>query len=286
MKHLERKPTLSLLYIFVLLIIQFDSQRFGVLSKYNQAELQKEGESIRNLDQWGHTLVSSSASPRPGGYQVNPGRMQFSSLDHTYPARWSDSPYTQVDYRSFQPGFGPSMYGLPFCARNETRTSSSLTDLINMRDNLSYQPEGNSHLGGQDHLPHMRQWGSTDHFRHDAHLDLQENVTPSSSSTVTRDFTGWGLPDCVINEEQSKSLDMLQAFQKKQSNYTKWLLVFEDEGKLSQAFEKIARRLEESRPMDDQTQELELESTGLFPWNHALSTTENQRKYIRSLFEE
>jgi hypothetical protein len=49
MKHLERRPTLSLLYMFVLLIIQFDSQRFGVLSKYNQAELQKEGERLSFL---------------------------------------------------------------------------------------------------------------------------------------------------------------------------------------------------------------------------------------------
>ncbi|KAA1079225.1 hypothetical protein PGT21_004396 [Puccinia graminis f. sp. tritici] len=237
MKHLERKPTLSLLYIFVLLIIQFDSHRFGVLSKYNPAELQKEGENIRNLDQWGHTLVSSSASPRPGGYQVNPGRMQFSSLDHTYPARWSDSPaYTQVDYRSFQPGFGPSM-----SAETGGRTRNFI-DLINMRDNSSYQPEGNSHLGGQDHLPHMPQWGSTDHFRHDAHLDLQENVTPSSSSTVTRDFTGWGLPDCVINEEQSKSLDMLQAFQKKQSDSRSAVAFWEDSLKGKQPYNPLQKK--------------------------------------------
>jgi hypothetical protein len=69
-------------------------------------------------------------------------------------------------------------------------------------------------------------------------------------------------------------------------NYTKWLIVFEDEGKLFQAFEKIGMRLEESKPIRDQTQELTLELTGLFPWDHAFSTTGNQREYIRSLFEE
>ncbi|KAA1080962.1 hypothetical protein PGT21_026402 [Puccinia graminis f. sp. tritici] len=94
----------------------------------------------------------------------------------------------------------------------------------------------------------------------------------------------------IFKERIFKTVIKIINYYYQSKNFTKWLIVFKDEGRLEKAFEKISRKMEQfdnnslNFPLNyNQVHKLRL--TGLFPWKYSpLTTTEKQREEFNLLF--